>query len=537
MKVLSSITSLVLLPAVCALAAAASDVFDLGGEIESLWPENAMPLAAAHQTTPRLEWCPPPAKPVGTCVILVSGGSYQCLNDIGVVRSANERFTALGCQCVNLVYRTPRPKGDGPIYATARTDILRAIRLARSGAARRGYSPDRIGLLGMSAGAHLALVAALGSRTNVYEAVDRVDELSARPDFVIAGSPAYLLDDGLAVFTFEDNPPPVCLTHGGDDPFSPLGSTALYRALRSRKIPAELHLYGGYGHTFLGLERGVEFLRQLGFLGEVPPEEDRRVFTGNHLWVRDAAHPRETMSRTFTDENGKTAKLTWYVPYTLKTRSAMLVFPGGSYINCDPRGEALPVAEYLTRKGMTAVVLEYRIPRAEGRTRHARAWEDARWAIETMKREAPSLGLDPERVGVMGFSAGGHLALMCATSAGDAAHAVRLAVPIYSGYVVDDQGGKVYLPDGNGPDAKITGDFAFDRFTPPMCFVHGDADVISPMGSVLVWEKLTEMGIKCDLHTLATRSHCFQFKASPGTGSYTYLDRVWDFLIAQGFAL
>ena len=63
-----------------------------------------------------------------------------------------------------------------------------------------------------------------------------------------------------------------------------------------------------------------------------------------------------------------------------------------------------------------------------------------------------------------------------------------------------------------------------------MLFVHGDSDGWAAMNSVKAWEKLRAMGVQSELHTLAKRKHCFQRTASPGTGSYTYLDRIGDFL-------
>lgn len=76
-------------------------------------------------------------------------------------------------------------------------------------------------------------------------------------------------------------------------------------------------------------------------------------------------------------------------------------------------------------------------------------------------------------------------------------------------------------------------EFSFDLCIAPMLFIHGDADVYSAMGSVKVWEKMRSMGIQSELHTLALRNHCFQSKASPGTGSYTWLERIVDFLRDQ----
>ena len=73
-------------------------------------------------------------------------------------------------------------------------------------------------------------------------------------------------------------------------------------------------------------------------------------------------------------------------------------------------------------------------------------------------------------------------------------------------------------------------EFSFDLDTCPVLFLHGDADGYSSMASVKAWEQLRRMGIQGEVHTFATRKHCFQNKASPGTGSYTYLDRIWEFM-------
>ena len=79
-------------------------------------------------------------------------------------------------------------------------------------------------------------------------------------------------------------------------------------------------------------------------------------------------------------------------------------------------------------------------------------------------------------------------------------------------------------------DAVLVPEFSFDLKTAPMLFVHGDADGWAAMNSVKTWEKMRSMGIQCELHTLAKRNHCFQRTASPGTGSYTFLERIGEFL-------
>ena len=91
---------------------------------------------------PYLEWFDAPAKEVrtGGCMILVSGGSYNKCCDVNYIKQWRERFTELGFQCVNFVYRTPRPKGL-PIYQSAWEDGQRAVRMVRSEAKKRGFDP------------------------------------------------------------------------------------------------------------------------------------------------------------------------------------------------------------------------------------------------------------------------------------------------------------------------------------------------------------------------------------------------------------
>lgn len=124
------------------------------GERVKIWPEGKMPDAQEHQIAamtdeakapgfvavehrdPYLEWLEKPAKPNGCCMILISGGGYKSCCDVGLVKMWGEKFTAAGFQCVNFVYRTPRPKGI-PIHLTAWEDGQRAVRLVRAAAAER----------------------------------------------------------------------------------------------------------------------------------------------------------------------------------------------------------------------------------------------------------------------------------------------------------------------------------------------------------------------------------------------------------------
>ena len=115
--------------------------------------------------------------------------------DVQLIKEWRERFTELGFQCVNFVYRTPRPV-DLPIYASAWEDGQRAVRMVRSEAQKRGFDPERIGTVSMSAGSHLALLLATSSQTPAYEKVDAIDDIPCHINWAIVNAPAYVTTDG-----------------------------------------------------------------------------------------------------------------------------------------------------------------------------------------------------------------------------------------------------------------------------------------------------------------------------------------------------
>ncbi|MGN0190731.1 MAG: alpha/beta hydrolase [Candidatus Cryptobacteroides sp.] len=562
----------------------ASLVLD-ANERMNLWSKGKMPDAQDHQIaamtdesrqpgfdagkhrTPYLEWFDAPSadKRNGGCMVLISGGSYQSCFDVDYIRKWSEQFTELGFQCVNLVYRTPRPEGL-PIYQTAWEDGQRAIRLVRNEAAKRGFNPEKIGTVSMSAGSHLALLLATSSQTRAYQPVDKLDSLSCHINIAIVFAPAYGTTDGETgtpalregygtdvqlsdVFRFDGKTCPMSLHHGGLDPYTPTTSTLVYRQLRKMHIPAELHLYADRGHATLGLDRGVEFLCQMGWLGDLDAEvpimdiynsdDARAEVIREDVW-QDGKMPD-------AQEHQCQPYIEWHIPKNLTTKAIQIIYSGGAYVNNDPNGfEVAPARRYLNEKGMTVVTLKYRTPRPKGLSKHTTAWEDLQRTIRIVRSEAAERGLDPDRIGIMGSSAGGHLTLMGVTSSLHKAYLpiddidklpcnVQWGVGIYPAYSLTDGSNDPNTNGGNEDSDILVPEFSFDLKTAPMIFIHGDADGWAAMNSVKCWEKMRAMGIQCDLHTLATRDHCFQHKSSPGTGSYTHLDRIWDFLKRKGF--
>ena len=375
-------------------------------------------------------------------------------------------------------------------------------------------------------------------------------------------SPAYVTSDGETgtaaifdgygpgvklseVFKFDEKTCPMTFQHGGADPYSPNGSTLIYRKLHEMGIPAELHLYPNKPHMELGAERAHEFLRQLGILGPVEPEValmDR--FTSDDARANYIKEPVWPEGKTpFWQEKQCEPYLEWHFPKTLKTKAIQIVYSGGSYEGNNPDGyEAAPARRYLNDIGMTVVTLKYRTPRPVGMDKYITAWQDLQRAVRIVRSKAAGYGLDPGQIGIMGCSAGGHLTLMGVTSSLQHSYlpiddidnlscSVQWAVAIYPAYTLSDDDGEGYnLTKGCGPGVTINPEFNFDLATCPTFFIHGDADEVSPMASVYFWEKMRAMGIQCELHTLALRDHGFQKTASPGTGSYNFLDRIAEWL-------
>ena len=112
---------------------------------------------------------------------------------------------------------------------------------------------------------------------------------------------------------------------------------------------------------------------------------------------------------------------------------------------------------------------------------------------------------------------------------------VQWAVAIYPAYSLTDGLQSPNTTGGNDDSARPAPEFDFDAATPPILFIHGDADGWAAMNSVKAWEQLRRMGVQGEVHTLAKCGHCFQVKASPGTGAYTWLDRIWEFLSTKKF--
>jgi acetyl esterase/lipase len=217
-------------------------------------------------SAPTLTILPPAGRSTGAAVIVFPGGGFQVLAITIEGTEICAWITSKGMTCILSKYRVPNSNhhydkacdcGVTPKVLRALQDAQRAIRLTRSKAKEWKLDPNKIGVMGFSAGGYL-----VAQTSNIfepsYQPQDAVDKVSSRPDFAIAFFPGHLcrpgqrLDPGIRV---SKKTPPTFLLQAWDDPVDPICNSTLYaRALNVAGVPTEVHLFAKGGHAF-GLRR------------------------------------------------------------------------------------------------------------------------------------------------------------------------------------------------------------------------------------------------------------------------------------------
>lgn len=193
----------------------------------------------------------------GAAVVVFPGGGYNILAIDLEGTEACDWLTSRGITCVLLKYRVPcatvGPHRDCP---TALQDAQRTMGMLRSQAARWHIDPQKIGVLGFSAGGHMVAAISTHFAKRLYPPVDAADKESCRPDFAIALYPGHLADPnhGFALnpdIKVTSRTPPTLLIQAEDDPVDPVeNSLVYYSALRKAGVLAELHVFVKGGHAF-----------------------------------------------------------------------------------------------------------------------------------------------------------------------------------------------------------------------------------------------------------------------------------------------
>lgn len=194
--------------------------------------------------------------------------------------------------------------------------------------------------------------------------------------------------------------------------------------------------------------------------------------------------------------------------------TTVLVCPGGGYNILAIEHEGTAVCRFLNEHGYHAALLKYRVPRRDPANPSREPLQDAQRAIGLLRNRAAELGLQPDRLGILGFSAGGHLAVTTALHQGDRSYPqdakldnanVRpdFCIPVYPAYLVGKDDTFQLLPE-----VKVTGQ------SPPMCLIHAhdDKGVTSSSASALLYLEYKKLGLPCELHIYSLGGHGFGMK-------------------------
>ena len=209
-------------------------------------------------SNPTITLYSPAEKNSGAAVIVFPGGAYRVLAIDLEGTEFCDWLTSIGVSCVLLKYRVP-DSGPLPKSSAALEDAQRAVGIVRAHAPEWQIDPQRVGVLGFSAGAHLAAALSTHFDKRLYDLVDAADQMSCRPDFAVIVYPGYL---ALSEQNFAANPeihvtdktPPTFIVQTEDDPVHVENSTVYFLELKQARVPVEMHLYAQGGHGY-GLRR------------------------------------------------------------------------------------------------------------------------------------------------------------------------------------------------------------------------------------------------------------------------------------------
>jgi acetyl esterase/lipase len=215
-------------------------------------------------------------------------------------------------------------------------------------------------------------------------------------------------------------------------------------------------------------------------------------------------------------------------------RPAVIVCPGGGYHRLADDHEGTQIAKWLNAAGVSAFVLQYRLPSDSIMVdKTIGPLQDAQEAIRTVRRNARAWGIDPERVGVMGFSAGGHLAASVSTrymehvynSVDSTSARPDFSILIYPVISMDTtighSGSRRNLLGPHPPEREViraSNERQVTRSTPPAFLVHSwDDGTVPPVNSIVYARELASRGIPVELHLYETGGHGYGLGRSGGT--------------------
>ncbi len=231
------------------------------GEKGNIGPEGPKPdrpgqkkiIRLANVSVPTLSVYKP-KNPNGAAVVICPGGGYSILAMNLEGTEVAQWLNGIGVTAIVVKYRVPRRKGREKHEAPLQ-DVQRVFGIVRHNAKAWGIDPERIGILGFSAGGHLSATAMTNYRKRTYKSVDDADKVNCRPDFAVLVYPAYLEDNQTKTRLVPEVPvdkqtPPAFLVHAGNDGIPADGSVQLWLAMRRAGVHSELHVFPHGGHGY-----------------------------------------------------------------------------------------------------------------------------------------------------------------------------------------------------------------------------------------------------------------------------------------------
>ena len=203
--------------------------------------------------------------------------------------------------------------------------------------------------------------------------------------------------------------------------------------------------------------------------------------------------------------------------------ACVVIFPGGGYNILAYNHEGSEIADWLNSIGVSAVVVKYRVPRREGLAKHAAPLQDAQRAIRLTRAHAKEWKIDPNKIGTLGFSAGGHLTVETVLRYNEQTYdpiddADKLsarpdfACPIYPAYIMVDEKDQKF-------DAQVADDVVVDANTPPV-FISVAADDANRGGAAArFYLKMKEAGALCEIHIPIYGGHGYGIRPDKGVAA------------------
>jgi acetyl esterase/lipase len=232
-------------------------------EADTTTPKDALiagkpVIRLGNVSTPTMTLYTSTGQNTGAAIVVFPGGGYHILAMDLEGTEVCDWLNSKGITCVLVKYRVP-DSGPYPNSSAALQDAQRALGMVRAHASEWHIDSGRIGVLGFSAGAHLAAALSTHFDQRLYANIDAADGFSCRPDFAVIVYPGYL---AIAEKNFEPNAdihatnrtPPSFIVQAENDPVHVENAVTYFLALKNAKVPAELHIYSDGGHGY-GLRR------------------------------------------------------------------------------------------------------------------------------------------------------------------------------------------------------------------------------------------------------------------------------------------